>query len=120
MSGDEDKQGSAPEEKPPIELRPPPGLTRREVNVKAETLQSIASEYGLFWEDLARINFATTEKKYINWYLRRRLGCKKQKDGWYVFSTKGKPGHLLVPQMPQRPAPKQGTTAINVPRDLAA
>lgn len=65
-----------------------------------ESLESIAGQYGLTWQDLARFNFGTDEPNEVNRCLHAYTGCRQRtKDRKnYVFTDDDKPGLLYIPK----------------------
>lgn len=65
-----------------------------------ESLESIAEQYGLAWQDLTRFNFGTDEPNEVNHCLHAYIGCtQRTKDRKnYVFSDDDKPGIIYVPK----------------------
>jgi hypothetical protein len=64
-----------------------------------ETLDSIAKQHGITFEDLAKFAWGTTDKKQIDKHLWIEVGCsKKGPDGHYIFDDSDAPGILRVPK----------------------
>ncbi len=64
-----------------------------------ETLESIAREAGLTWQELAFFNWETNVPHEVNEHLAAEVGCtKKTADREnYVFDDSDRPGTLLIP-----------------------
>lgn len=64
-----------------------------------ETLQSIAGDCGMSWQELAQFNWNTSSPPEINRNLAEVVGCtKKTKNGKnYIFDDSDEPGILYVP-----------------------
>jgi hypothetical protein len=80
-------------------------VVRRKVR-SGDTLESIAQEAGLKWQDLAYFNWGTREPAKINEHLFADVGCtKRTADGKnYVFDDSDSPGIVLVPHQWRQPA----------------
>ena len=65
-----------------------------------ESLESIASERGLSWQELANFNCGSSEARQINQYLREVVGCTRlTPDGKsYIFDDSDDPGIVLIPK----------------------
>ncbi len=65
-----------------------------------ETLEGVAQEAGLTWQELAQFNFGTRSRDEVNERLAAEVGCtKKSADGKsYVFHDDDLPGTLFVPR----------------------
>ena len=65
-----------------------------------ESLQSIASEHGLSWQELAEFNCGSSETKQVNQHLREVVGCTRrtQDAKSYVLDDSDDPGILLIPK----------------------
>jgi hypothetical protein len=65
-----------------------------------ETLEGIAAEAGLSWQELAQFNWQTSVPREINAHLKKVVGCtKKTADGKnYMFDDSDDPGIVLVPK----------------------
>jgi hypothetical protein len=65
-----------------------------------ESLESIASEHGLSWQQLAEFNCGSSDAKKVNQHLREVVGCTKlTQDGKsYILDDSDDPGLLLIPQ----------------------
>jgi LysM domain-containing protein len=64
-----------------------------------ETLESIAEQYGLTVDDLARFNWDTTDPDEIQRHLYIDVGCTaKDESGKFVFSRDDDPGLLYIPR----------------------
>jgi hypothetical protein len=74
-------------------------VSRRKVR-SGDTLESIAKEAGLKWQDLAYFNWGTREPAKINEHLFAEVGCTKRTvDGKnHVFDDGDSPGVILVPR----------------------
>jgi hypothetical protein len=79
-------------------------VSRRRVR-SGDTLESIAKEAGLKWQDLAYFNWGTKEPAKINEHLFAEVGCtKRTPDGKnYVFDDGDSPGVILVPRQWRQP-----------------
>ncbi|RMF75392.1 MAG: LysM domain-containing protein [Planctomycetota bacterium] len=89
--------------------QPPPPLPRKprwwlmeieEHKVRTgETLDSLAQQNNLTWQQLAMFNWDTNVPKEINEHLRDKVGCtKKTADGHnYMFNDADDPGVVFVP-----------------------
>ncbi len=64
-----------------------------------ETLESVAGEHGLTWEQLAKFNWDTTDPHQVNNHLRTDVGAtrRSQDDRFFVFDDADDPGIILVP-----------------------
>ena len=64
-----------------------------------ETLESVAREHGLTWQQLARYNWNTTDPRDVNNHLRTDVGCTRRPDGgrFYVFDDADDTGIILIP-----------------------
>jgi hypothetical protein len=65
-----------------------------------ESIESLAKEAGMTWQELAKLNWGTDVPKEINRFLRSHVGCrKKAKDGInYSFTSKDDPGIIYIPE----------------------
>lgn len=65
-----------------------------------ETLDSVAKQHGLTWQQLAKFNWGKADADGVNKALPAAVGCtKKTKDGKnYVFSDSDEPGILYIPK----------------------
>ena len=65
-----------------------------------ESLESIASQHGLSWQELAEFNCGSSEAKQVNRYLREVVGCTRlTPDGKsYVLDDFDDPGIVLIPK----------------------
>ena len=65
-----------------------------------ESLESIASEHGLSWQELAEFNCGSSEVKQINRYLREVVVCTRltANGKGYVLDDTDDPGILLIPK----------------------
>ncbi len=65
-----------------------------------ETLESLARQAGLSWQELAMFNWGTCIPKEVNKYLREVVGCtQRTRDGSnYIFSTGDDPGIVYIPR----------------------
>jgi hypothetical protein len=79
-------------------------VSRRKVR-SGDTLESIAKEAGLKWQDLAYFNWGTKDPVKINEHLFAEVGCtKRTMDGKnYVFDDGDSPGMILVPRQWRQP-----------------
>ncbi len=86
--------GQAPRDRPQAIVQ----VARRKVR-SGDTLESIAQDAGLKWQDLAFFNWGTKAPAEIDEHLFADVGCtKRTADGKnYIFSDGDSPGVLLVP-----------------------
>ncbi len=65
-----------------------------------ETLDSVARQAGMTWQDLALFNWGTSNPDTINRHLRDEVGCRKTTRAGrnYVFDTADEPGIVYVPR----------------------
>ena len=65
-----------------------------------ESLNQIATDNGLTWQELAEFNWGTATPDVINEHLRDDVGCtKKTRDGYnYIFDDSDDPGLLYIPK----------------------
>lgn len=75
-----------------------------------ESFETLAESYRIPKWRLMQFNYATTELKYVNWYLYNYVGCRnKSPDGkTYVFTSqdknqKGGNGYIVIPMIQQGP-----------------
>ncbi len=66
-----------------------------------DTLDSIAKQAGMTWQELAKFNWGTNAPKEINNFMRNKVGCrKKANDGVnYIFTSKDTPGIVYIPEV---------------------
>ena len=62
-----------------------------------DTLESIAEAHGLDWEEIAILNWGTTDREEIEYYLENYFVCGNKQDGKCVFADEDDPGILLLP-----------------------
>jgi hypothetical protein len=79
-------------------------VSQRKVR-SGDTLESIAKEAGLKWQDLAYFNWGTKEPVKINEHLFGDVGCATMSaDGKnYIFTDSDSPGLILVPRQWRQP-----------------
>jgi len=65
-----------------------------------ETLERLAENKGLTWEEIARFNWQTTDPEVVNERLRTVVGCTRspQDSRFHVFDDADDPGIILIPQ----------------------
>ena len=65
-----------------------------------ETLESVAKQAGLKWQDLAFFNWGTKAPAEINKQLEAAVGCtKKTADGQnFIFDDADSPGIIYIPK----------------------
>ena len=72
--------------------------TEKVIHVKdGDTLESVASEHGMTWQELAEYNWDTHDPDQINIHLRNEVGCTKKIGANYIFESSNKPGLIKVP-----------------------
>jgi hypothetical protein len=77
-------------------------VERRKVRT-GETLESIAREAGLQWQDLAFFNWGTKVPEEINEHLAAEVGCTEKTGKNFVFDDSDRPGVILVPRQWKQP-----------------
>jgi LysM repeat protein len=83
-----------------------------------ESLGSLAKELGIEWEDIALLNWGTTEPDKINYYLEHDVGCSKKAGANFVFSSSDSPGIILLPAAIDEQAEPANNITIRASRFL--
>lgn len=79
-----------------------------------ETLESIALQNGLTWQELARHNFGTDIPQEVNQHLRAKVGCTRRTANGqnYIFTSKDEPGIIEIPGRAGSPGVEARYTAL--------
>jgi hypothetical protein len=80
-----------------------------------ESLESLARENGLTWQELAHYNFGTDVPEEVNRQLHAKVGSRKRTaDGHnYVFTSQDTPGRILIPGVAGHPGPEKEYSAFS-------
>lgn len=89
-----------------------------------ETLDRLARQNGITWQQLATFNWATAVPKEINLALHEYVGCwKKTRDGKnFMFTSQDDPGIVLIPRKSPTfkfPTGDSHTVRVRLPRPYA-
>lgn len=82
-----------------------------------DSLQSIASNAGITWQELTKFNWGTDDPDTINRFLREKVGClRRTRDGNnYIFTSEDDPGIIYIPEtLPTISFPTNSTHTIRV------
>jgi hypothetical protein len=83
-----------------------------------ESLQTLAEQHGLTWQELARFNFGTDDPTEVNRRLAQYVGCTKRSADAksYVFDDSDKPGLIHIPKRRLELKLQTGSHRIQVQR----
>jgi hypothetical protein len=85
-----------------------------------DSLKSLGERFGCRWQDIALLNWGTDRPKVINWYLEHHVGCRRNQNGYFVFSDADVPGIVYLPKALVRKTKRMPKGTLCVSRYAAA